>query len=65
MDFYVTDQLLIRYSVIMIYIRKYECIGTVHQLFIDLKIQLERFCTIFGSDMPMQQMVMANSNIFV
>jgi len=39
-DFYVTDQLLIRYSVIMIYVRKYECIGTVHQLFIDLKIQL-------------------------
>ena len=24
----------------MIYVRKYECIGTVHQLFIDLKIQL-------------------------
>jgi len=35
----------------MICVQKYECIGTVHQLFIDLKIQLgEILYNIWGRD---------------
>lgn len=59
-DFYVTDQLLTRYSVFMTYLKKCEYSGTTCQLFIGIKIQLGQILYRFGSDMPVQLTVMAN-----
>jgi hypothetical protein len=57
-NFYVTDQLMIRYSLFITCFKKCEYDGAVHQLFIDLKIQLGG---ILYTCMP----VTANTNTYL